>query len=414
MTLASQSLIPITKANFLSYYHTARSEGLKPTTIQSAFRKTGIWPLDREAIPQSAFEPSKNTTTQAAQPLPAQLPALLSPIPTPTPTPIMSAVTVDALEDDNNALGERSDEQDAEEEPTQRYHIEVPQPLPGTASRPALQAENVMLRDIIAKASIALEQDFAQMKLMELENERLRKRAFEKKGQKKQNMPTSGRARHMTAAENLDWLARHDWESLMKDVFKEAALRFKVLKKNITDYQKALEKEKKAAEREAKAAAAAEARALRARGRGRAMRGRRGRGRAGRGRGTGVARGGDDDLSSTSNNNEGTGSSGSNSSSESEAEIPIPRSRRQRPVQLIRARIEAAAAAADDTNQPDEADLPPAAAAAQPHPRPRMLCWPANTGDVEPVGETLEEVEVADGGIDHPIKADLPPPAVAA
>ena len=37
VTLASQSLIPITKANFLSYYHTARSEGLKPTTIQSAF-----------------------------------------------------------------------------------------------------------------------------------------------------------------------------------------------------------------------------------------------------------------------------------------------------------------------------------------------------------------------------------------
>ncbi len=50
----------------------------------------------------------------------------------------------------------------------------------------------------------------------------------------------------------------------MKDIFKEAVPRFKVLKKNIADYQKALEKEKKAVEREAKAAAAAEARALRA------------------------------------------------------------------------------------------------------------------------------------------------------
>jgi len=123
-----------------------------------------------------------------------------------------------------------------------------------------------MLRDIITQAGIALEQDFAQMKLMELENERLRKRAFEKTGRKKQNMPTTGRARHMTAAENLDWLAHHDWENLMKDVFKEAAPRFKVLKKNITDYQKAIEKERKAAEREAKAAAAAEARAVRAQG----------------------------------------------------------------------------------------------------------------------------------------------------
>jgi hypothetical protein len=134
-------------------------------------------------IPQSAFEPSKNTTTQATQPLPAQLPSLLSPILTPTPTPIMSAVTVDALEqDDNNALGEKSDEQDVEEEQTQHYHIEVPDPLPGTASRHALQEENSMLCDIIAQAGIVLEQDFAQMKLMELENERLRKRAFEKKG----------------------------------------------------------------------------------------------------------------------------------------------------------------------------------------------------------------------------------------
>lgn len=86
MTIASQSLIAITKANFLAYYHTAQSEPFKPATIQSAFGKTGIWPLDHHAIPQSAFEPSKNMTTQAAQPLPVQLPSILSPIPTPTPT----------------------------------------------------------------------------------------------------------------------------------------------------------------------------------------------------------------------------------------------------------------------------------------------------------------------------------------
>lgn len=86
VTIASQSLIAITKANFLAYYHTAQSEAFKPATIQSAFGKTGIWPLDHHAIPQSAFEPSKNMTAQAAQPLPVQLPSILSPIPTPTPT----------------------------------------------------------------------------------------------------------------------------------------------------------------------------------------------------------------------------------------------------------------------------------------------------------------------------------------
>jgi len=55
-------------------------------------------------------------------------------------------------------------------------------PLPGTASCQALWVENAMLHDIIAQVGIALEQDFTQMKLMELENKRLRKSAFEKKG----------------------------------------------------------------------------------------------------------------------------------------------------------------------------------------------------------------------------------------
>jgi hypothetical protein len=35
-----------------------------------------------------------------------------------------------------------------------------------------------MLRNIIVQAGVALEEDYAQMKLMNLENERLRKRVF--------------------------------------------------------------------------------------------------------------------------------------------------------------------------------------------------------------------------------------------
>ena len=120
-------------------------------------------------------------TMQAAQPLPAQLPSILSPIPTPTPTLIVSAAMANTLERDDVTPGERSGGEDADdEEPTQQYHIEVPKPLPGTASHQALWVENAMLRDIIVQASIALEQDFTQMKLMELENGRLRKCAFEK------------------------------------------------------------------------------------------------------------------------------------------------------------------------------------------------------------------------------------------
>lgn len=217
----------------------------------------------------------------------------------------------------------------------EQYHIAVPPPLPGTSSRQALRAENLMLRDIITQAGVALEKSYAQMKLMDLENERLRKQVFEKGKRKNQNKLTSGHARHMTAAENLDLLARKDWESGMKDVFKEAAPRFRVLKKNILDYQKEVEKAKKVAEREARKAATA---AARARGRGTRGRGARGRGRArarARVRGTREADTGDLDSESESFAMTESSGSSSDSNSESEAEIPIPRSRRQRPIRLI-------------------------------------------------------------------------------
>jgi hypothetical protein len=44
------------------------------------------------------------------------------------------------------------------------------------------------------------------MKLMDLENEQLRKQVFEKAKRKNQSKLTSGQAHHMTAAENLDFL----------------------------------------------------------------------------------------------------------------------------------------------------------------------------------------------------------------
>jgi hypothetical protein len=135
-----------------------------------------------------------------------------------------------------------------DEEPMEWYHIDIPPLLPGTSSQQALRAENMMLREIIKQAGIALEEDSAQMKLMDLENKRLRKHILDKGKRKNQNKHTSGHARHMIAAENLDLLAQQDWESGMKDVFKEAAPRFKVLKKTILDYQKEVEKAKKVAE----------------------------------------------------------------------------------------------------------------------------------------------------------------------
>lgn len=138
VTFASQSLIAIQNDNVFTYYHSAHTEALKLSTIQSAFQKTGIWSLNGHAIPPSAFEPSKNTTTQATQPLPVTLPSILIPTPnqTPTPTPTTSTATATTLYHDADTPVEGS--LDGEQEPMEQYHIAVPPPLPGTSSWQAL------------------------------------------------------------------------------------------------------------------------------------------------------------------------------------------------------------------------------------------------------------------------------------
>ena len=72
---AARKYIPITKYNLLEQYLAARECALKSETIHSAFKKTGIWPINCNALDPHVFDPSLNTTTQAAQPLPTTLPS---------------------------------------------------------------------------------------------------------------------------------------------------------------------------------------------------------------------------------------------------------------------------------------------------------------------------------------------------
>jgi hypothetical protein len=388
VTRASQDNIAITKDSLLVHYHDARSLALKPSTIQSAFKKTGIYPLDRNIIPISAFEPAKNTTTQAAQPLPARLPSLLTP--TPDPSPAVSVATIDTLPPvldsvDRNSIDPADGQPpDAEPnaaglepcQPTQRYHIEVPPPLPYNASRRALRDENQMLRAIIVEVGRVLERDYAQMKLMDIENESLRKKAFAK--EKRKRKLTSGQARHMTSNEMIELLARQTWESAMADVFKEASEQFKARRKAIDDHHKALAAEKKLADRKRKAAeqrarkAEAEAEktrlqaertAVRGRGRGRQTAQPRGDGR-GRGRGRGQGR---IDMLAPDIDSDDSGLQISDSSSGSTDEEDVqnddtPPARR--PTRECRAR--APRFLPSDT----EEDIPPQVIRPRPRPRP--------------------------------------------
>ena len=147
MEVPGHTGIMIMKGNLLLYYHKAWTVALKPTTIKSAFRKTGIYPFDHNAIPLSAFKPAKNTTTQAAQPLPAQLPSIL--VPTPPATSAATMLTPSTMPATSAAPSSTSLDLDvgpgSMEAPTQRYHIEVPPPLLHSASRCTLQEENAAL-----------------------------------------------------------------------------------------------------------------------------------------------------------------------------------------------------------------------------------------------------------------------------
>lgn len=257
---ASADYVEITKRNLLQFYAKARERSLKKSTIISAFAKTGIWPFNRHILDPSVFEPSKNTTTEPAQPLPARLPTLLVPIQVHNNTEQFAPTAGNEV----------------------RYIIPLLPALPHTAARVDLHRENQQLRHTIRLAEVQLERDFTQMKLMDTENGRLRKQVHAKEKRKAEKRGTAqGHARLMTGAENLDALAEHDFMKHWKEVMKELAPIFKRIRKEINEHDKKI------------AAAAAAARKT-ARGRGRG--GRRGRagGRSraqGQGRGRGRGRG---------------------------------------------------------------------------------------------------------------------------
>jgi hypothetical protein len=77
VTVASRQHIQIRKTNFLEHYSKARAASVTTNTIVSGFVKTGIYPFNPDIIPEVAYEPAKNTTTQAAPTLPATLPTIL-------------------------------------------------------------------------------------------------------------------------------------------------------------------------------------------------------------------------------------------------------------------------------------------------------------------------------------------------
>ncbi|KAJ7196963.1 hypothetical protein GGX14DRAFT_472371 [Mycena pura] len=205
------------------------------------------------------------------------------------------------------------------------YTLAMPSPIRKTASRSAVAAENDELRRLLNAAGVELDKNYAQMMLMNRENEMMRQQLHAKKNKTKCTY-TTGKARLMTSAEMMQALLDELHKKQMGELHSELRKNvFPELKKKSSDAQKAeraaraaekaaekeAEKARKAAakeaakvEREARKAAKAAEKAL-ARGRGRA-RGARGRGRGrdtggrGRGRGSETRDSADEDSSAQS------------------------------------------------------------------------------------------------------------------
>ncbi|KAF8224610.1 hypothetical protein L208DRAFT_1510654, partial [Tricholoma matsutake] len=71
------------------------------------------------------------------------------------------------------------------------YIIPLPPVLPHTATRQDLHHKNQMLCDTLRLTEVQLEKDFTQMKLMDLENGCLCKRAYAKEKKKSEKRETT-------------------------------------------------------------------------------------------------------------------------------------------------------------------------------------------------------------------------------
>ncbi|KAJ7187490.1 hypothetical protein GGX14DRAFT_611378 [Mycena pura] len=204
----------IDKYNLLSNYAVARDQAFKKSTIISAFRRCGIWPLDESAVPE-LFEPARNYTTQAAMPLAPRLPALL--VPASTDTTRRSSATASRFTDSTSSAASSTPSTSPSNLSRTYYHVVsvghllVGEPIPFvnatellTASRSALAAENDQLRNLLKAAGIELDKNYAQMVLMERENGNMRQQLHAKKNKSKRTYTTGNlKARLMTSAAEM-------------------------------------------------------------------------------------------------------------------------------------------------------------------------------------------------------------------
>lgn len=270
VNVASRENMVIRKHNVISYYSRAREKAFTTTTIRNAFRKTGIWPLNPDVIEEDAFAPALNTTTQAAQPVAATIPDCVVVVPPPAnptaDTSLNSISTADTTPISSTTTATSTSAESSQTLPSStgseiKFSIKLPRKLGSNATSASLRAQNEELRYLLDQACYQMEKDFALKKLMDKENERLRKELYNRQNKPKKRLAT-GFARHMTSEDSLIALAREEWSVAMREIFKSPV--FKEQRDKYERYCKEMAAKEKERERE-EAKVAREAERLRVR-----------------------------------------------------------------------------------------------------------------------------------------------------
>lgn len=269
VTKLSKLNIPIRKENLLHVYGKARIASFSRTTIKSAFRKTGIYPLDPEAIPEKLFAPALTTTTNTAQPMPATLPLFINAIPNcevaNLPEQSVSISSSNLLEPNLRAqVLVPSDAMDIDDDSfqyTPEFSLtlpELPSVLPPKASRSTLLTHVALLRKLLDDACAQISADYAQKILMDQENGQLRIQLFLKLKDKDNTRALTSSARVLTHQESRVLMLVSEHAERMKFVHEELPKAVSARAKAIAEREKRTQQ----AEQQAAVSARQEQRAL--------------------------------------------------------------------------------------------------------------------------------------------------------
>ena len=223
---ASCRWIPIQKTNLLAYYAQAHTKAFTSVIIHSAFKKTGIHPFNQEAIEDDAFALALNTTMQATQPVSTTVPDLLVPSTTSTPPDTVASTTETSSGSSQIAMSGAASTTSTQSDKGQSggevkcILANVPSPLSSLACRESILLQYAELQYLLDCCCTQMHKDYAPKKLMDKENGHLQKRLYDKTNKHRKKV-SSGFTQHMTSEKSLDALARDEWASEMKEVFKD-------------------------------------------------------------------------------------------------------------------------------------------------------------------------------------------------